>query len=62
MGGIGLVAAIGGLLLAVILIWAVVANRRRSNSDRRRTQDATANLYRKIDREDKASDPDPERY
>ena len=62
MGSVGIVAAVGGLLLAAVILFGVISNRRRSNADRRRTEDATANLYRTMDREDKASDPDPKRY
>ena len=62
MGGIGIVAAIGGILLAAVLVFGVVTNRRRSKAQRRRTETATADLYRSIDREDKASDPDPKTF
>ena len=62
MGGIGMVAAIGGILIAAVLVFAVISNRRRSNADRRRTEEATHNLYRKMDREDQASDPDPKNF
>ncbi len=62
MFDLGTIAAIGGVLLAAVLVWAIIANRRRSNADRRRTQDGTRNLYREIDREDQATDPDKNEY
>ena len=62
MEGIGTVAAIGGLLLAVVLLWAVLKNRQRTRADVRRTNEATRDLYARVDREDKASDPDPNTF
>ena len=62
MEGIGTVAAIGGLLLAVVLLWAVWKNRQRTAADVRRTNEATRDLYARVDREDKASDPDPNSF
>jgi len=62
MGSLGWVALVGGLLIAAVLVWAVISNRRRSNADRRRTQDATHNLYKEMDREDQRSDPDRKQY
>lgn len=62
MDGIGLTAAIGGLVLAAVLLFAAIANRRRSKGAVRRTEDATAKLYRDIDRQDQASDPDPKNF
>lgn len=56
MEGNGTIAAIGGLLLIVILIYAVIRNRQRSRSDVRRTEEATKDLYARVDRQDKASD------
>lgn len=61
-GGIGFTALIGGLLLAIVLLYAVIMNRRRSNADRRRTEEATRDLYARVDRQDEASDPDSGRY
>ena len=61
-GDIGRTALIGGLLIAAVLFFAVVANRRRSAADRRRTKTATHDLYRTIDRQDQASDPDPKTF
>lgn len=58
--GIGLVALVGGFLIAAALIFGVIMNNRRSKADRHRTEDGTKNLYASIDRQDKASDPDPE--
>ncbi|PZU11818.1 hypothetical protein [Sphingomonas sp.] len=62
MEGIGTVAALGGLILAIVLLWAVIRNRTRTPADRRRTEDATRALNRSIDRQDKVTDPDPGRY
>jgi len=61
-GSMGLIALVGGLLIAGVLAWAVLANRRRSGAERRRTETATHDLYNKMDRQDQASDPDPERF
>ncbi|UAK23953.1 hypothetical protein [Sphingomonas nostoxanthinifaciens] len=62
MDGIGAIAAIGGILLALVLGYAVLTNRRRSHADRRRTEEATRDLYTRIDRQDKVSDPDPHSF
>jgi len=59
MEGNGLIAAIGGIVLAAVLLYAVIMNRRRSRADERRTEEATKDLYARVDREDKATDPDP---
>jgi hypothetical protein len=58
----GTVAAIGGVLLALAILYAVIMNRRRSNADVQRTEEATKDLYERIDRHDKVSDPDPKRF
>ena len=62
MDGIGLVAAIGGLILAAVLLYAVFANRRRSANDERRTEEGARALKLEIDREDKITDPDPKTF
>ena len=62
MEGIGTVAAFGGVVLALVILFAIIANRRRSANDVRRTEEATHALHEQIDREDKISDPDPKRY
>ena len=62
MEGIGTVAAIGGILLAAVLLWAALKNRKRTDADVRRTNEATRDLYAKVDREDKVSDPDPKSF
>ena len=59
---LGMIAAIGGTLLVIVLVFAVIRNQRRSDADRRRTDEATRNLYARTDREDKASDPDMANY
>jgi hypothetical protein len=54
MSGTGwiLIDIVGPLLLAAILIWAIVSNRRRSRKERERSEEATRELYQKIDREE----------
>ena len=59
---LGMVAAIGGFLLAAVILYGVITNRRRSNADRRRTEEATKDLYARVDRQDKVNDPDPAKY
>ena len=44
---------IGGLLLLAVIVWAVLYNRRARGLAR--TERATRNLYRDVDREDKAA-------
>ena len=61
-GSLGMTAAIGGFLLALVLLYAVLRNRQRSDADRRRTEEATKDLYARTDRQDKVSDPDPKTY
>jgi hypothetical protein len=61
-GSIGLTAAIGGILLAIVILYAVLRNQRRTEADRRRTEEATKDLYARTDRQDKATDPDPAKY
>jgi hypothetical protein len=56
---IGVVAAIGGFLLAAVILYAALMNRRRSANDVRRTEEATKDLYVRVDREDQVTDPDP---
>jgi Flp pilus assembly protein TadB len=46
---IGVTAVVGAALLFAALLFAVISNRRRSRGERRRTQAATKDLYRKID-------------
>ncbi len=63
MGGtIGLTALAGGILIGAALLYGWLANRRRSGADRRRTEQATQDLYREVDRQDQKTDPDPERF
>ena len=59
MDGIGTIAAIGGLLLALVLLYVVISNSRRSRADVRRTEEATKDLYARVDRQDQITDPDP---
>lgn len=44
---------VGPLLLGIVLLWAIISNR-RSRRETDRTETATHNLYDTIDREDKA--------
>jgi len=60
--GIGLMAMIGGIALAAVLLFAVLTNRRRSPAAEKWTEQKTHDLYKKIDREDKATDPDPNTF
>ena len=62
MDGIGTVAAIGGILLALVLVYAVIAQRNRSRKAVAHTETATRDLYAKVDAEDKASDPDTKNF
>jgi hypothetical protein len=55
----GTVAAIGGVLLAAAILYALIMNRRRSAGQVHRTEEATKDLYERVDREDKITDPDP---
>ena len=59
---LGWVAAIGGAVLAVAILYGLLRNQRRTNADRQRTEEATRNLYARSDREDKVSDPDPAKF
>jgi hypothetical protein len=56
-GSIWGLAIVGGpILLGLVLIFVIVGNRRRRNpGDVARTEQATKDLYRKMDAEDKAS-------
>ena len=51
----GLLTVLGPILLGGILLWAVLSNR-RSKSAENRTERATHDLYKTIDREDKATE------
>jgi hypothetical protein len=62
MEGIGTIAAIGGFLLALVLLYAVISNQRRTRNDVRRTEEATKDLYARVDRQDQVNDPDPKVY
>ena len=59
---LGWVAAIGGAVLAIAILYGLLRNRRRTDADRQRTEEATRNLYARSDREDKVSDPDPAKF
>jgi hypothetical protein len=60
--GIGLMGIIGGVALLAVLLFAVLSNRRRTAASERRTEQATHDLYKAVDREDKATDPDPKTF
>jgi len=51
----GLITVVGPILLIVVLVWAVL-NNRRSKAGERHSEAATRDLYKSIDREDKAGD------
>ena len=59
---LGIVAAIGGVLLAIAIVYAIIRNRQRTYEDRRRTEEATKDLYARVDRQDQVSDPDTANY
>jgi hypothetical protein len=59
---LGVVAAIGGAVLAIAILYGLFRNQRRTDADRQRTEEATRNLYARSDREDKVSDPDPAKF
>jgi hypothetical protein len=61
-GSLGLTAAIGGIILALVILFAVIKNRQRSSADVRRTEEATKDLYARVDRQDQVSDPDPKSF
>lgn len=52
----GLMTIIGPILLAAVILWAVLANRSRSRAEKQRSETATRDLYKSIDRQDKATD------
>jgi hypothetical protein len=51
-----LMVIIGPILLAAVILWAVLANRNRSRAEKQHSEAATRDLYKTIDREDKAAD------
>ena len=59
---LGMVAAIGGVILAIAILYGLFRNQRRTEADRRQTEEATRTLYARSDREDKISDPDPAKF
>ena len=61
-GSLGLTAAIGGVLLVIVFVYAIMRNRQRSAGDIRHTEQATKDLYARTDRQDKISDPDPKDF
>jgi len=50
----GLMTILGPILLLAVLLWAVLRNR-RSKAAERHSEAATRDLYKDIDREDKAA-------
>jgi hypothetical protein len=61
-GSLGLVAAIGGVLIVIVLVYAILRNRQRTPREEARTEQATKDLYARTDRQDQASDPDPKDF
>jgi heme oxygenase len=57
----GIVAIVGGALLGAALLFGIITNKRRSAAEKERTQQATKELYKTVDREDKVTDPDLEK-
>ena len=51
----GVLTVVGPILLAAIIIWAIL-NNRRSPSDEAHTEAATRRMYDEQDREDKANE------
>jgi hypothetical protein len=50
----GLLTILGPILLGAVILWAVLANRNRTRAEKQRSETATRDLYKTIDREDKA--------
>ncbi len=61
-GSLGLVSAIGGVLIVLALVYAIMRTRSRSSGEEARTEQATRDLYARTDRQDQASDPDPKDF
>ena len=61
-GSLGLTAAIGGVLLVIVFVYAIMRNRQRTPREEARTEQATKDLYARTDRQDKISDPDPKDF
>jgi hypothetical protein len=53
----GIITVVGPILLLAVLLWAVLSNR-RSKAAVRQSEAATRDLYKNIDREDKAAKRD----
>ena len=51
-----LMVIIGPILLGGVILWAVLANRNRSRAEKQRSETATHDLYKTIDREDKSAE------
>jgi hypothetical protein len=51
----GLLTILGPILLGAVILWAVLANRNRSRSEKQQSENATRDLYKSIDRDDKAA-------
>jgi len=54
----GVIVAVIGFVFVAVLLYATAMNRRHNRSDEQRTEEATKDLYARIDREEKISDPD----
>ena len=57
--GLGLSAAIGGLILAAVLLFAMLRNKQRTPREEARSEAATHKLYENIDAEDKRNEVAP---
>lgn len=62
MEGIGTVAAIGGILLALVLLYVLFQQRKRTAAQIAGSERATHDLYAQIDAQDKVTDPDPKTF
>lgn len=51
----GIMTIVGPILLGLVLLWALLHNR-RSRAEKARTERATRELYEQLDREDKERD------
>jgi len=54
----GVIVAVIGFVFVAVLLYATLMNRRRSREDEQRTEEATKDLYVRIDRDERIGDPD----
>ncbi|MEH3107035.1 MAG: hypothetical protein PGN09_07000 [Sphingomonas fennica] len=58
-GALGITAFLGGLLLAAVLLFAMLRNRKRTPAEKARTEAATHDLYAREDRDAKRNEVAP---